>query len=75
MIVLKKYNQHRRDCSIDLECENCGHKETDKRAYDDRNFWDNVIPNCDCEKCGKSTKSLGLSPAHTSTKYSAFEVV
>ena len=69
MKVLKKYDQYRRDCKCDLECENCGHKETDKSAYDDRNFWVNVIPNRRCGKCGKSTIDLGLKPAEQQTRY------
>ena len=60
MRVLKIYNQHRRDCWCDLECENCGYRETIKGAYDDRNYWDNVIPNRKCKKCGKSTNDLGI---------------
>lgn len=60
MRVLKVYDQVRRDCSCDLECEECGNKETYTGAYDDRYFWDNVIPARKCEKCGKSTNDLGL---------------
>ena len=54
MKVLKIYNQHRRDCTCDLECEHCGNLKTNYDAYDDRNYWDNVIPSQTCEKCGKS---------------------
>ena len=60
MKVLKIYNQVRRDCNCDLECENCGNKETDDGAYDDRNYWDNVIPNEKCSKCGESTNDLDI---------------
>ena len=69
MKVLKIYNQMRRDCDCDLECESCGNKETDGGAYDDRNYWDNVIPAQKCEKCGKSTNDLGTPKEHISTKY------
>jgi len=48
MKVIKIYGQTRRDCKCDLECENCGNKETYGGAYDDRNFWDNVIPVLPC---------------------------
>ena len=75
MKVTNKYNQYRRDCSCDLECESCGYKETDEYAYDDRNFWDNVIPNRKCESCGKSTNDLGLEPAPVQTRYADYEVV
>jgi len=70
MRVIKKYNQSRRDLTIDLECESCGHKETDGGAYDDRNFWDNVVPNFKCEKCGKSSNDIGTKPEHIATRYS-----
>lgn len=69
MKILKKYNQHRRDCHVDLECENCGNKETNEDGYDDRNYWDNVIPNQKCKGCEKSTKDLGGETEQISTKY------
>ena len=75
MKVLRKYNQIRRDCHCDLECEGCGEKMTYTRAYDDRNFWDNVVPNAKCPKCGKSTRSLGLEPEVMPTKYQPWEVI
>ena len=75
MRLIEKYNQFRRDCWCDLECENCGEKATNKHAYDDRNYWDNVIPTQKCEKCGKSTKDLGLQPEKIATKYSDYETV
>lgn len=70
MKVTKRYNQHRRDLSIDMECESCGATDTDTGAYDDRNFWDNVVPGFPCPKCGKSTKDLGLDAEIMPTKYS-----
>ena len=70
MKVIKIYNQHRRDCTCDLECENCGNKKTNHNAYDDRNYWDNVIPSQKCEKCGSSSNDLGLKiNQEISTKY------
>lgn len=71
MKVTKRYNQHRRDLHIDLECESCHATDTDKRAYDDRNFWDNVVPDRKCPKCGKSTNDLGLQAETMPTKYPA----
>jgi len=62
MRVIKRYDQFRRDLKINMECEGCGNKATYGSAYDDRNFWDNVVPNWKCEKCGKSTNDLGLEP-------------
>lgn len=53
MKVIKRYNQHRRDLIIDMVCEGCEAKDTYDGAYDDRNFWDNVVPAFKCKKCGK----------------------
>lgn len=75
MKVIKKYDQFRRDCKCDMECESCGNKQTYNSAYDDRNFWDNVVPSFKCKKCGKSTNDLGLKPEIISTKYSDYEQV
>jgi uncharacterized Zn finger protein len=69
MIVKKIYDRMRRDCSIDIECESCGHKDTYDSAYDDRNFWDNVVPGMKCKNCGKSSKDLNTIIKHTKTKY------
>jgi transposase-like protein len=53
-----------------MECENCGAKETYENAYDDRNFWDNVIPDWKCKKCGKSTNNLDIRiKQHIKTRY------
>jgi len=59
----------RRDCWVDLECESCGNKKTIKSAYDDRNYWDNVVPAFKCDECGKSTKDLGLEVEVMPTRY------
>ena len=75
MKVIKKYNQNRRDCWVDLECEKCGAKRTLTSAYDDRNYWDNVIPNLKCEKCGESSKTLGVDIEFINTKYAPWQTV
>ena len=70
MKLTKKYNQIRRDCYADFECENCQNKETDKSAYDDRNYWDNVLTNLKCKKCKKSTNDINPEiKQKISTKY------
>lgn len=69
MKVTKRYNQFRRDLSIDMECEDCGAKDSYGEAYDDRNFWDNVVPSFKCKECGKFINDLGLKPERISTKY------
>ena len=70
MRVTKKYDQHRRDLHIDLECEGCGTTDTDSSAYDDRNYCDNVVPSFKCPKCGESSNSLGSPKDIIGTKYS-----
>jgi len=69
MKVIKRYNQYRRDLSIDMECEGCGAVETDNSAYDDENFWVNVVPKFQCKNCGKSTEDFGLEAEDTHTRY------
>lgn len=69
MKVIKRYNQHRRDLDIDLECESCHANRTIEDAYDDTNYWVNVVPNFKCKKCGKSSNDLGVRPESIGTKY------
>jgi len=69
MKVVKRYDQNRRDLTIDIKCEFCGNEIMDESAYDDRNFWKNVVPGWECEKCGKSTKSEGGAVGDVSTRY------
>ena len=75
MKVKKVYNQIRRDCWCDLECESCGNEDTYKHAYDDRNFWDNVVPDYKCKTCGKSSNDMGLEPEKIATRYADHEIV
>ena len=75
MKVINRYNQFRRDLDIDMECEGCGEKKTYKGAYDDDNFWVNVVPGFKCDKCDKSSNDLGLKSEDTHTKYASWEVV
>ena len=69
MKVTKRYNQSRRDLSIDMQCEACGEADTYHGAYDDRNFWDNVVPGFTCKKCGKSSNDLGIPAQSIETSY------
>ena len=75
MKLVNKISQHRRDCVIELKCEGCNSVVIDKYAYDDRNYWDNVIPARKCKDCGKSTKDMGLDIEQVPTKYSSDEVI
>lgn len=75
MKVINRYNQRRRDLDIDMECENCGAKDTNTSAYDDRNYWDNVVPSFKCKECGKSSNDIGAKPEFMPTKYADYEVI
>lgn len=52
MKIKSTHNWSRRDFSAILECDACGHEQEQKSCYDDRNYYDNVIPKIACEKCG-----------------------
>ena len=69
MKVIKRYNQHRRDLTIDVQCESCEAIEIISSAYDDTNYWVNVVPSFKCKKCGKSSNDLGIRPESIGTKY------
>lgn len=69
MKVTKRYNQHRRDLTIDMICEGCGATDTYNSAYDDTNFWVNVVPSFKCKECDKTSKDLGIRPENIGTKY------
>jgi predicted RNA-binding Zn-ribbon protein involved in translation (DUF1610 family) len=69
MQVIKRYNQYRRDLSIDTKCEKCGTTETIHSAYDDRDYWTKWQPQQKCPSCGESTESLKLQAKDVHTKY------
>lgn len=69
MKVTRRYNQHRRDLSIDMECENCSATDTYHGAYDDGYFWQTVVPDFKCKQCDKSSNDLGVEPEDTHTRY------
>ena len=71
MKLIQKKNQMRRDLDIDVECEGCGNKEEICGAYDDRYYWDNVLPDIKCSKCHKSTNDIKPEiKQNISTRYS-----
>ena len=53
MKIKRIIKQHRRDMTVDYECEHCGYISENKYAYDDSYFHNTVIPGMKCEKCGK----------------------
>jgi len=71
MKVTRRFDQLRRDLSIDMECEGCGATDTYLSAHDDTNFWVNVVPDFKCKQCNKSSNDLGVPPEDTHTKYPA----
>jgi transcription elongation factor Elf1 len=56
MKIKKITSQSRRDFMAIYECEHCGH-EVKRHGYDDRNFHENVIPQMECNKCGKKAET------------------
>lgn len=75
MKLIRKFNQYRRDLDCELECEGCQAKAIVRGAYDDRNYWDNVLPSFSCQVCGKSTNNLSMKPEYVATRYADNEIV
>jgi len=69
MRITKTYNWSRRDFCASMECESCKRTQENDSCYDDENYYDNVVPNIKCKKCGESTNSLGLEKQNISTRY------
>ena len=69
MELLEITRQTRRDCRMNIKCEGCKNEEQNVSAYDDRNFWDNVLPNMKCPECEKSRNDLGSDKQSIATKY------
>ena len=57
MEITKTYGWSRRDFNYDAKCQHCGNEKKNIRGYDDSNYYNNVVPNMKCEKCGESTNS------------------
>lgn len=72
MKIQKIISQHRRDFSAIMECDHCGHIEKLVGGYDDDFYHRSVIPQMECEKCGKTA---GDDYRPLSTKYAAGEIV
>lgn len=48
--------KNRNDFKAVFVCEHCGH-EFKEWGYDDDNYWNNVMPNALCPKCGKNSNN------------------
>lgn len=55
MIVTKYTYSHRNDFKAIYKCDQCGH-EQEGWGYSDDFFYDTVLPNAICPKCGKNSK-------------------
>lgn len=56
MKVTRIYDIHRNDCTMDTECEHCGHVEIDKYAYNDSYYIHTVVRTRFCPSCHKNSK-------------------
>lgn len=72
MKIKEVLTQYRRGFTATLECEHCQAEEYLPCGYDDANFHENVIPQIECDKCGKKAPENYRPLA---TKYKAGEVV
>lgn len=55
MQVLRAYNFLRNDCTMDEQCEFCGHVHVNKYAYNDEYYRVEVVPAKYCPNCGKNS--------------------
>lgn len=69
MRIKEILSQNRRDFQAIYECEHCSHKRNGY-GYDDSHFHNNVIPDMECEKCGKkaSENYRALAPKHAASE-------
>lgn len=57
MKITNTYSWIRRDFYFDAKCEHCGNVEKGNSGYDDSNYYNNVVPDIKCNKCGESSNS------------------
>ena len=70
MRIQKIIHRHRREFTAIYECEHCSHSY-EGLGCDNDFFHRSVIPNLECDSCGKKAKE----DHPMGTKYEAFEVV
>ena len=62
MHLTAKHSQHRRDFTGTLTCAHCGHQEELRDGYDDAFYHEQVIPNMECPRCGKTGGGVATAP-------------
>lgn len=74
MQIKQTKNWFRRDFTAVVECEGCGNIQ-EISGYDDQNFYDNVVPEIRCGKCGKNTLELGKPKKHINPRYAKDTII
>lgn len=65
MQIIQTYNWSRRDFYYDAKCEHCQYKTSDNSGYDDAHYYNEVVPDIKCPKCGESTNSKATDTPKT----------
>ena len=70
MKITKMISQNLAHFTAEYGCEGCGNTQVDNSGYNDKYYHENVIPNIQCNNCGESTTTLGVSivPSFVSCK-------
>lgn len=74
MKLINSYDWNRRDFWYDAKCESCGTVMKKISGYDDDNYYNNVIPDIPCPRCGATSNSLGKK-VYVKPKYDANLVI
>lgn len=56
MKVVRAYDFFNNDCTMDTQCEHCGHISKDMSAYNDSYYRNEVVPKRFCSVCGKNAE-------------------
>ena len=77
MQITKRYAWNRRDFLFDATCEQCGHVSSNIDGYDDEYYYNNVMPDMKCGKCGESSNSKTTDALQTrvTPKYPAHQIL
>ena len=72
MNIKKITYSHRSDFKAVFQCDKCGH-EFEAWGYSDANYYDNVLPNAICPKCGLN--SAGENPEQLTARLGRIYVI